>query len=138
MLSVEIKGVKEFMDAVKTVETEGKRTVGQMLLEAATMTHQFAINSIRQGARSGRLYRRWRGAKTHKASAPGEAPKSDTGTLVQNITLEKIGRDGYTVGSRKGAPHGFWLEWGTSMMDARPWLTPAFNAMEKLFWGKYK
>lgn len=138
MYSVEIKGVKEFMTAVKDVETEGKRTVGQLLLEAATMTHKLAIDMIRQGGRSGKTYRRWRGAKVHTASAPGEAPKSDTGTLVENITIEKFGKDGYTVGSRKGAPHGFWLEWGTSLMDARPWLTPAFNAMEKLFWGKYK
>jgi len=136
-MRVEIKGTDEFMREVYKTVSEGKKTVGALLLEAATITHKEAVNSIRKGPRSGILYGRWGSRKLHQASAPGEAPKSDTGVLIQNITIEKEGT-GYTVGSRKGAPHGFWLEFGTSKMFARPWLVPAFNRMIDSFLRKYR
>lgn len=136
-LRVEIDGVKEFLSEVKKTAKDGGKTAGALILEAAAQTHSNAIASIRTGGRSGRLYSRWRGNKTHQASAEGEAPKSDTGTLLANITMEKEG-GGYTVGSRKGAPHGFWLEFGTSLMGARPWLAPAFEKMVKQFLEKYR
>ncbi len=134
---VEIKGTEEYFAACKEVASEGKKTVGQLLLEGATMTHKIAVDMIRQGGRSGRLYGRWGGKKMHQASAPGEAPSSDTGVLLQNLTLEKDS-EGYTVGSRKGAPWGFWLQFGTARMAARPWLDVAFNKMMDAFMGKYK
>lgn len=115
---------------------DGKKTLSALLFEAATTTHKLAVDSIRKGARTGNLYGRWGNKKLHQASGPGEVPKSDTGTLVQNITLEKEGK-GYTVGSRKGAPHGFWLEFGTSNMAPRPWLVPAFQKMMETIRGKY-
>lgn len=135
---VEISGTEEYMKACKEVVADGKRTMGQLLLEGATMTHQFAVQLISQGGRSGKLYKRWKGEKFHQASAPGEPPKSDKGVLLQNLTIEKEGTEGYTVGSRKGAPWGFWLQFGTAKMGARPWLDVAFNKMMSSFMGKYK
>ena len=79
--------------------------------------------AIQTGGRSGRIYKR--GSKTHQASTGGEFPKTDTGELVANITSEfsLMGLEA-TVGSRRGAPHGFMLEFGTSKMTPRPWLMP--------------
>ena len=133
----EIQGKEEFMKEVYKTVSDGKKTIGQLLLEAASVTHKTAIDMIRSGPRSGNLYGRWGNKKIHQSSAPGEPPKSDTGVLVQNITMEKEG-SGYTVGSRKGAPHGFWLEFGTSKMLARPWLKPSFDSMVKKFLEKYR
>lgn len=81
-----------------------------------------AKKNIETGSRSGRTYDRG-GGKTHTASAPGEYPKTDYGTLVSNITAEfAFDKLSATVGSRLGAPHGFDLEFGTSKTKARPWL----------------
>lgn len=155
---VEIHGVKEFMDEVKRVEKDGKHTLGKLILDAALMTHKFAVDNIRKGARSGKLYTRWGGSKQHQASAPGEFPKSDTGTLLQNLTVSgpdnsREYMDGYgngsppsakdalrglEVGSRKGAPHGFFLEYGTSTMAPRPWLSRAFSMMTFNWLYKYR
>ena len=141
---VEIKGTDDYIRACKSVVEGGKRTVGQFLLEAASMTHRFSVDLIRQGARSGKFYFKTKEKIPHQASEPGEPPKSDTGRLVSNITLEKDGKSGYTVGSRKGAPWGFWLQFGTSKMvgtskmGARPWLDVAFNKAMAAFMGKYK
>jgi HK97 gp10 family phage protein len=89
-----------------------------------------AKKSIQSHKSSGNVY--VRGSISHTASTAGNPPNSDTGNLVKNITIQKIS-GGYDVGSRKGAPYGVHLEFGTSKMAARPWLTPAFYlALEKL------
>ena len=134
---VEIQGQEEYIRTVKAVVDDGKKTMGQILLESAVLCHKLAVDSIRTGARSGRTYFKTKSKIPHKAAAAGEPPKSDSGVLIANITLEKEG-DGYTVGSRKGAPHGFWQEFGTAFMKAHPWLTPAFNKMIDAIGRKYK
>ena len=139
-VEVKIIGVKDFGDACKKMAAQNKKSLGAILLDAATMTHKFAIELITTGARSGITYFKTKQKISHVASAPGEPPKSDMGTLVQNITIEKIGEkgaDGYTVGSRKGAPHGFFLEFGTSKMLPRPWLSVALQKMQQAMKGKY-
>ena len=87
-----------------------------------------------QGGRAGRFYKKK--SVVHHASAAGEFPKTDTGELVSNINVRKIGKKDYDVGSRLGAPHGFWLEYGTRNMAARPWLRPSFDKVLKMFRSK--
>jgi len=124
MLKIELEGIKEFNDWITAQAKGDKKKLNQNLAKAAEDTQGKAVKSISSGARSGAIYKR--GSISHQASAAGQLPKSDTGTLVKNITVEKVS-DGYTVGSRKDAPHGFWLEFGTSNMSPRPWLQPAFD-----------
>lgn len=66
------------------------------------------------------------GRPPHRASAPGHPPASDTGTLLGSV--EAVPFDGglaYEIGSRLA--YGQFLEFGTSKMAARPWLTPAWD-----------
>lgn len=76
-----------------------------------------AVDLIMNGPKTGRIYTR-RGVR-HQASAPGEAPASDTGTLVNMrridlLTAELAAR---LVFSSQHAPH---LEFGTRRMEPRP------------------
>lgn len=118
----EIKGVDAFLYSLKKDFGDDKKVLNSHMVRVALETHKNAVTSIQKGGRSGRIYKR--GSVLHQSSAPSEAPKSDTGNLVSNITFEK---NSMTVGSRKDAPYGFWLEFGTSKMAARPWLQPAFD-----------
>lgn len=73
----------------------------------------------------GRVYKR--GNVSHQASAPGDAPASDTGNLRQSITAEI--RDGglsARVGPALGDDPNYavFLEYGTRKMAARPFLRP--------------
>lgn len=122
MLKIEIIGMDKLLSDIHKEVNGDKKKLKSVLIETALKTHSEAISSIKNGGRTGRTYQRR--TVTHKASAAGEAPKTDTEQLVQNITFDKTDM---TVGSRKGAPHGFWLEFGTSKMAARPWLQPAFD-----------
>ena len=66
------------------------------------------------------------GGDPHQPSAPGEPPHRDTSALAASIHVEKpkpVVRD-----IIDGVEYGIHLEYGTSDMAARPWLTPAVEA----------
>ena len=127
---IEIKGDKEYLALIAKMKKELPKRVDASLFTGSLDTMNEAKKSIQAHQSSGNVYSR--GSITHTASTAGNPPNSDTGNLVKNITIQKI-KGGYDVGSRKGAPYGVHLEFGTSKMAARPWLTPAFYlALDKL------
>lgn len=97
-----------------------------------------AKQGIQTGSRSGRVYKRGRGGRTHTASAAGQFPKTDYGALVSSITAEyAFNKLSSTVGSRLSAPHGFWLEFGTLKMKPRPWLQPTLDKNKKYIQDRF-
>lgn len=67
----------------------------------------------------------------HRASAPGEAPASDTGTLVSRINVD-YSRLGELVGIvRSSAEHAPYLEYGTAKMEPRPHMRPALANQQR-------
>lgn len=79
------------------------------------------------GPRSGRLYQRGaKGTIVHQASAPGEAPATDTGNLANSIGAQMIGRSEGEV--TVGAEYAVTLELGGGKIAPRPFLQPAVTA----------
>ena len=134
-LRVELKGATEFAATAKKIAKQANIDVDQILAAGAIETQSAAQQSILSHLSKGEIYKR--GSITHQASTAGNPPNSDTGTLVKNITVEKI-KGGYDVGSRKGAPWGLWLEFGTSKVAARPWLLPAYEKAIKSVINRFK
>ena len=97
---------------------------------AAQLVRTSAIKSIQQKS-SGEAVTRYRSGGNsyqHTASAAGDAPNSDTGALVRSVQVE-IKPNAIYVGSKLNyAGH---LEFGTSKMNARPWLFPALEKSKK-------
>ena len=101
--------------------TYGGRTSVRRIMGRVGIAVQRAVRyEIKNSPRGGRVYKRKR--KTHKASAPGQAPAVDSGALLRSYTYQ-VG-DGYVdVGSNiEYAPY---LEFGTRKMAPRPHLRPA-------------
>lgn len=95
------------------------------VIEGTELVHTAAVRSIMSGPKTGKTYRR-RGV-THQASAPGEAPASDTGTLVQRSRTE------YDAPQLTGrvifsTAYALALELGTERIEPRPFLRPALAA----------
>lgn len=67
----------------------------------------------------------------HQASAPGEPPAIDTGTLQNSISVET--ESALEARVIVGAEYGLYLEMGTVFMEARPFLGPAFDANAENF-----
>lgn len=81
------------------------------------------------------------GKRGHHPSLPGNAPAPDTGTLMRSITHEVREENGEVVGvvgsTLRNPDYPKFLEFGTSKMKPRPWLSTAIeksqNFMEQAF-----
>lgn len=89
----------------------------QGVVEGLSIVEQRAIFLIQNPPKSGRIYRR-RGVE-HQASAPGEAPASDTGTLV-NTRRSELNEPSLSGRLIFSARHALPLERGTRRMQPRP------------------
>lgn len=85
-----------------------------------------AISLVTNSPATGRVYRR-RGGVTHQASAPGEPPASDTGTLAGRIDTDYdyVQLRGAVVARTNYSRH---LEYGTQRMQPRPFMRPALSS----------
>lgn len=95
------------------------------LVRGGNIVRNEMLRLILKTTKSGSIYRR-RGVE-HQASAPGEAPASDIGTLVQSISPPVANASRLLVALTVSAAHGRKLEYGTSKMEARPFARPAAN-----------
>ncbi len=93
---------------------------------AANLVRNTAVTSINQGAKSGVIYEKYNPRRTHRASAAGEPPATDTGYLVSNI-FTNIDTDGLGASVESRAGYSSFLEFGTSKMAARPFMQPALE-----------
>jgi len=96
------------------------RYVGKALFAAGEMIQVEAQIGITTGAVSG---------KNHVPSAPGQYPNQDTGVLGNNI--ETVQKEPLLVEVSSNAPYSAALEFGTSRMAARPFMSTARDAKRK-------
>lgn len=101
---------------------------GQIVRKTALALQAEARESM-SGGKSGRVY--FRGGKVHQASAPGEPPAIDAGSLANSIQVEMTSQTTaavYTV--QEYAPV---LEFGGGRIAARPFFEPAARSVEPEF-----
>ena len=114
-------GAKAHLGRIKKLQGETMvREVGKALFAAGELIAVEAQISITAGAVSG---------KKHVASAPGQAPNQDSGTLAGNIETNQVAPLVVEVSSN--APYAAPLEFGTSKMEARPYMAPARDAKRR-------
>lgn len=120
------KQLEQYKDAVRDdVETAVKSTAIEVVADS--------VKSIQRGSKSGRIYKR--GDGYHQASAPGEAPASDSGRLAGDVSMSikgLVARVGTNV------EYGRYLEFGTMNILERPWLRPALDLNEQFFYQRLK
>jgi len=116
----------------KRLQTNVPRNLGKAMIKSALLVRNEAISSIVSGNKTGSTYSR--GGKTHTASAKGEAPASDTGTLVSGISHQVVMEGKNVVGKitafasdGSGGNYAKHLEFGTTNMGERPFMQPALN-----------
>jgi hypothetical protein len=87
------------------------------VVTAIGIVERHAVHLIVSPPKTGRIYRR-RGVE-HQASAPGQAPATDTGGLAagRRIQLDTRALRARLIFTKKAA---WWLEHGTRKMEPRP------------------
>jgi len=109
-------GIKGLAPLIRAGAIDGLNAIGLGMLSAAKQ-------KIQRGAKSGTTYEKYGPRRTHRSSAPGEAPATDTGGLVNSGFQEM---DEGTLEVRVGFAkfYAAFLEFGTRLMAKRPFLLP--------------
>lgn len=111
----------------KGVTAKYNAKLKQIIGAGGQMVMNEAKQSIQQNSGGGKTYQKYNPRRTHTASAEGQPPNTDTGFLVSNIFLQ-IDPDGLGADVESRADYSGYLEFGTSKMEARPFLQPALEA----------
>ena len=128
-----IEGLDETLKAFSRLGEAGNREGGKAVAATAQKVRGDAIKSVQRGVKSGVVYTRSSGqnlSPMHQASAPGQAPATDTGMLVSSIKAESKNLTGRVYSDLK---YSFWLEYGTLYMRPRPFLNPALMGNKQYF-----
>ena len=135
-ISIKVSGLEKALEVLRKAETELQEPIKDTLKGGAQLIRGEAIKSIQSGSKTGRTYKRYNPTRTHRASAPGEAPASYTGNLVSNIMVQEKGD---SIEVQSNAEYSKFLEYGTSKMEARPFLFPAYEmSREKIVQAIFK
>jgi hypothetical protein len=131
-VKVEIKGLKEVNAALQAYGKDLGRSLA-LIVDATALEAVTDVRKAIQGPpKTGREYARGvNNDKVHRASAPGEAPATDTGALVSSIYNESRGKYSRAIGSRLN--YAYYLEFGTFRMAKRPsWIPAVERAIPKM------
>ena len=126
MIKATVVGSVEIQANLNKISTAAKQLISHAVFKGVADVEKEAKMSIQRGGKSGIVYQRYSPKRTHRSSAPGEPPASDTGYLVNNIKrkmdMDKLGGE-----IRSRAAYSKYLEYGTSKMMPRPYMFPALE-----------
>jgi HK97 gp10 family phage protein len=123
--SVKIEGLDKLAAKSQLLAKIAAEEVSKALYVSGKHVEKEAKQSILEGNKSGRTYKR--GNVVHRASAPGEAPASDTGRLVNSINTEVSGLEATVKAGGGIVTYAKHLEHGTRHIAARPFMFPALE-----------
>lgn len=135
-MSIKVEGEAEFKRNMDRLAKNFGREIAEAAVAGGQMVRTTAIKSIQSQSPGRTVVRYTEGGNPvqHIASNPGEPPNTDTGRLVGSIQVDVEAKDVF-VGST--LEYAGALEFGTSIMQPRPWLNPALeknrNKIRKLF-----
>ena len=128
-INLKVKNLKKVLSQLNRLQKDMEVPFQEIVKGGGQLIRGEAIKSIQTGSKSGVMYQMYNPRREHRASAPGEAPASDTGNLVSKIIVKQISQDITSVESN--ANYSAYLEYGTSKMEARPFMLPAFEKSKK-------
>jgi HK97 gp10 family phage protein len=126
MIKATVVGSVEIQANLNKISTAAKQLISHAVFKGVADVESEAKKSIQRGGKSGIVYQRYSPKRTHRSSAPGEPPASDTGYLVNNIK-RRMDSDKLGGEVRSRADYSKYLEYGTSKMMPRPYMFPALE-----------
>jgi HK97 gp10 family phage protein len=123
-VTAQLTGTVELRAALRKFGVNANGEIAQIVKGTAQNIRTHAIKSIQRGTKSGLVYEKTSPKRTHKSSAPGEAPATDTGRLANSINAEIDGKKAEIVADTEYAA---WLEFGTQSIEPRPFMLPAME-----------
>lgn len=128
-ITIDLQGADKLISQIERAAGALDGVIGGVVMDTAADLEADIKLRHQQGPHTGKLYKR--GGVVHQASAPGESPAPDTGTLMGSIYHEPDGPLAAVVGSR--LIYALYLEHGTTKMRPRPMWVPAAEQMKPIF-----
>ena len=151
-MSFQIKGVEQTLKNLEKYSSDTQDKIAKAIAGSAIRIRTDAMRSIKGSPATGATYTR--GNKTHTASSPGNPPRIDTGRLYNSIrwvlspveavigVFGSMNLKGQLIDQSEGnsdserADYAAFLEFGTTKMEPRPFLFPAFERERNIFKNK--
>jgi len=130
-ITMQLEGGDQLAAALRAYGAKAEKHVGDAVNATGLELRGDIIKRIQKGPASGMTYEKYNPRRTHTASAPGQAPATDTGNLASRIDFKREGPMSATVGSQ--VAYAAMLEFGTSRIAPRPAWVPATEAMRPKF-----
>ena len=128
-IQIKVKNLKKVLSQLDRLQKDMEQPFQEVVKGGGQLIRGEAIKSIQTGSKSGIVYEKYNPRRSHRASAPGEAPASDTGNLVSKIIVKQKTKN--IVNVESNANYSAYLEYGTSKMQPRPYMLPAFEKSKK-------
>ena len=128
---MQIEGGNQLAAALRAYGAAAERHVADAVNATGLELRGEIVKAYQRGPASGVTYEKSNPNRTHTASAPGQAPATDTGRLASSVEFRREGAMSATVGSQ--VAYAAMLEFGTSRIDPRPAWVPAAEAMRPKF-----
>lgn len=128
-VKVTLDGVSKLEQQLMRISNAATKKVSEEVARGALALQNEMRRMVQKGPSTGRVYQR--GSVTHQASAPGEAPASDSGNLASHINHVFQNRFSADVGVF-GVPYAHRLEFGGTdklgrYIAPRPYLRPSLK-----------
>lgn len=125
---IKLEGADKLIAAFSKLSKEAQEEAGKAVQATAIEVRGNIVKRYQKGPASGKVYTR--GNVKHQASAPGEAPATDTGRLASGTEYRMTGTMSAEVGNN--VQYGPWLEFGTQNIAPRPaWRPEVLEAQPK-------
>jgi HK97 gp10 family phage protein len=131
-MKMQLTGIPQLQKALAEFAINADRELENIVRGTAQNIRGHAIKSILRGQKSGTEYQKYSPKRKHRASAPGQAPATDTGRLAGSIAANIDGKKAEIVAN---AEYAAWLEFGTQEIKPRPFMFPAME-LERPKWNK--
>ena len=129
--TLKIEGEAQLMAALRAYGEKADAYVSDAVNATGLELRGDIVKAYQRGPASGRVYQKSNPTRTHQASAPGEAPATDTGRGASSIEFKREGKMSVSVGSLLA--YLAMLEFSTTRIAARPAWIPAIEKMRPKF-----
>lgn len=131
---IRIKGDKKLDENLRQFGVNAEREIQEIIDESLLSTQGDIVRSIQRGPATGTVYQKYIPRREHQASAPGQAPQTDTGALASSVQNIRRDMTGWVFSRVEYASH---LEFGTQNMAERPYFHPAVERERPRFVKRY-
>ena len=126
-VSLTIEGGPQLEAALRQYGAKAERLVADAVNATGLELRGDIVKRYQRGPKTGEVYQKYNPRRTHRASAPGEAPATDTGRLASSVNFRREGKMAASVGS--DIVYAAILEFSGD----RPAWVPAVEAMRPKF-----